>query len=153
MMAVTTQLNTPGPELSALDGVHALTDVTGFGLAGHALELARGAQCEVQVDWARVPLIEGVHALASAGMVTGASGRNWAAYGEEVKLPLDFGAVNQALLSDPQTSGGLMVTCAAEAVDAVLALFARHGFGDATEIGRIAQAGASGDASKLLSIT
>jgi selenide,water dikinase len=153
MMAVTTQLNTPGPELAALDGVHALTDVTGFGLAGHALELARGAQCEVQVDWARVPLIEGVHALASAGMVTGASGRNWAAYGEEVKLPLDFGAVNQALLSDPQTSGGLMVTCAAEAVDAVLALFARHGFGDATEIGRIAQAGASGDASKLLSIT
>jgi selenide,water dikinase len=152
MIEVTTQLNTPGPELAALEGVHALTDVTGFGLAGHALELARGAQCEVQVDWARVPLIEGVHALASAGMVTGASGRNWAAYGDEVSLPSDFGAVNQALLSDPQTSGGLLVTCAPEAVDAVLAVFGRHGFGAAAEIGRIAQAGACGDASRLLLI-
>jgi len=152
MIAVTTQLNTPGPELAALDGVHALTDVTGFGLAGHALELARGAQCEVQVDWARVPLIDGVAALAGAGMVTGASGRNWAAYGSEVKLPEGFGAVNQALLSDPQTSGGLLVTCAPEAVDAVLAVFARHGFGDAAEIGRIEKPGASGCASQLLSL-
>ena len=152
MMAVTTQLNTPGPELAALDGVHALTDVTGFGLAGHALELARGAQCEVQVDWARVPLIDGVDALASAGMVTGASGRNWAAYGSEVKLTEGFGAVNQALLSDPQTSGGLLVTCAPEAVDAVLAVFARHGFADAAEIGRIEKPGASGCSSQLLSL-
>jgi selenide,water dikinase len=152
MLEVTTQLNTPGPELAALDGVHALTDVTGFGLAGHALELARGAQCEVQVDWARVPLIEGVMELASAGMVTGASGRNWAAYGTEVSLPEGFGAVNQALLSDPQTSGGLLVTCAPEAVEAVLAVFGRHGFGEAAEIGRIAQAGSCGDASKMLSI-
>ena len=152
MIAVTTQLNTPGPELAALDGVHALTDVTGFGLAGHALELARGAQCEVQVDWARVPLIDGVDALASAGMVTGASGRNWAAYGSEVKLTEGFGAVNQALLSDPQTSGGLLVTCAPEAVDAVLAVFARHGFADAAEIGRIEKPGASGCSSQLLSL-
>ena len=60
MIATTTQLNTPGPELAALDGVHALTDVTGFGLAGHALELARGAKCTVQLDWARVPLLTGV---------------------------------------------------------------------------------------------
>jgi selenide,water dikinase len=106
----------------------------------------------VQVDWARVPLIDGVAALAGAGMVTGASGRNWAAYGGEVRLPEGFGAVNQALLSDPQTSGGLLVTCAPEAVDAVLAVFARHGFGDAAEIGRIEKAGASGCASQLLSL-
>lgn len=137
MIALTTQLNTPGPELAALDGVHALTDITGFGLAGHVLEIARGAQCAVQIDWIRVPLIDGVHALASAGMVTGASGRNWAAYGHEVALPAHFAAVDQALLSDPQTSGGLLVSCAPEAVDAVLAIFKRHGFEGAAEVGSV----------------
>jgi selenide,water dikinase len=152
MIEVTTQLNTPGPELAALDGVHALTDVTGFGLAGHALELARGAQCVVQVDWSRVPLIEGVHALASAGMVTGASGRNWAAYGAEIEVPATFSGVDQALLSDPQTSGGLLVSCAPEAVAAVLAVFARHGFDAATDIGEIIGASGSGCHAKLLLI-
>ncbi|MEO7107257.1 MAG: selenide, water dikinase SelD, partial [Rhodoferax sp.] len=140
MLTVTTQLNTPGPELAALAGVHALTDVTGFGLAGHALELARGAHCAVQMDWAKVPLIAGVHALASAGMVTGASGRNWAAYGHEIALPVGFAAADQALLSDPQTSGGLLVSCAAEAVDAVLDIFTRHGFAEAAEVGRVVDA-------------
>ena len=135
MIATTTQLNTPGPELAALPGVHAITDVTGFGLAGHALEMARGARCTVQVDWARVPLVEGVRDLAAAGYVTGASGRNWAAYGHEVQLPPNFAAVDQALLSDPQTSGGLLVSCAPQAVDQVLAVFRRHGFEGAAEIG------------------
>jgi selenide,water dikinase len=138
MVACTTQLNTPGPDLAALPGVHALTDVTGFGLAGHALELARGARCEVQVDWACVPLLEGVRALAVQGFVTGASRRNWSAYGAEVVLPPAFEAVDQALLSDPQTSGGLLASCAPEAVDEVLAIFLRHGFGQAAVVGRIA---------------
>ena len=137
MIEVTTQLNTPGPDLAALDGVHALTDVTGFGLAGHALEIARGARCEVALQWPRVPLIDGVHALAGQGMVTGASGRNWAAYGHEIVLPAEFSAVDRALLSDPQTSGGLLVSCAPEAVEAVLATFARHGFAHAAEIGQV----------------
>ena len=152
MIEVTTQLNTPGPELAALDGVHALTDVTGFGLAGHALELARGARCVVQIDWARVPLIEGVQALASSGMVTGASGRNWAAYGGEVDVPANFSATDQALLSDPQTSGGLLVSCSPEVVDTVLAIFARHGFDAAVDIGAVAVVSTSGDPSKLLLI-
>src|SRR3954463_9235379 len=90
MIATTTRLNTPGPELAALSGVHALTDVTGFGLAGHALELARGAKLSVAIDWARVPVLEGVRGLAQAGFVTGASGRNWAGYGAEVALPAGF---------------------------------------------------------------
>ena len=137
MIAVTTQLNTPGPELAALSGVHALTDVTGFGLAGHALELARGAKCTVQIDWDCVPLLDGVRALAAQGMITGASGRNWAAYGSEIKLPAGFAAVEQALLSDPQTSGGLLVTCTPQAVESVLAIFRQHGFAAATEIGEI----------------
>ena len=138
MIDLTTQLNTPGPELAALPGVHALTDVTGFGLAGHALELARGAACTVEIDWPSVPLLPGVRELALQGMVTGASGRNWAAYGKDVELPADFARVDQDLLSDPQTSGGLLVSCAPGAVDAVLAIFRRHGFLAATEIGQIA---------------
>lgn len=137
MIEVTTQLNTPGPELAALDGVHALTDVTGFGLAGHALELARGAKCVVQIDWARVPLIENVRTLAGQGMVTGASGRNWGGYGHDISLPAGFEAVDQGLLSDPQTSGGLLVSCAPESVDEVLAIFHRHGFAQAAEIGEM----------------
>jgi len=138
MIACTTQLNTPGPDLAALPGVHALTDVTGFGLAGHALELARGARCEVQLDWAAVPLLPGVRELAGRGFVTGASGRNWAGYGQDVSLPASFGPLDQALLTDPQTSGGLLVSCEAGTVDEVLAVFRRHGFEQAAVVGRVA---------------
>lgn len=140
MLQVTTQLNTPGPVLAALPGVHAMTDVTGFALAGHALELARGAGCTVALDWAHVPLLPVVRALAQAGHVTGASGRNWAAYGHEVALPADFAAVDQALLSDPQTSGGLLVSCAPHAVHEVLAVFHQMGFTQAADIGEVCAA-------------
>jgi selenide,water dikinase len=144
MIATTTRLNTPGPELAALDGVHALTDVTGFGLAGHALELARGAKLALDLDWKQVPVLEGVRELARAGMVTGASGRNWAGYGAEVAVPQGFDDAELALLTDPQTSGGLLVSCSPETVDQVLAIFRRHGFGQAAVIGqaRAASAGA-----------
>jgi selenide, water dikinase len=140
MMATTTKLNTPGPDLAALPGVHALTDITGFGLAGHSLELARGARCDVHLDWAAVPQLDGVRALASQGFVTGASGRNWAGYGHDVTVPTRFADEDRALLTDPQTSGGLLVSCEPSAVDAVLAVFARHGFEHAAVMGRIAAA-------------
>ncbi len=140
MIATTTQLNTPGPDLAAMDGVHALTDVTGFGLAGHALELARGAKAQVLIDWARVPLLPGARELAAQGLVTGASGRNWAGYGSDVALPAGFAGVDQALLTDPQTSGGLLVSCDAKAVSDVLAVFRRHGFEAAAEIGEVVAA-------------
>ena len=138
MIATTTRLNTPGPDLAALAGVHALTDVTGFGLAGHALEMARGAGLDVHIDWSTVPLLEGVQALAQQGFITGASGRNWAGYGAEVVLPEGFSSVDQALLSDPQTSGGLLVSCAPEALTQVMAVFKQHGFEDATVVGSLA---------------
>ena len=138
MIANTTQLNTPGPDLAALPGVHARTDVTGFGLAGHALELARGAGCQVQIDWAQVPLLTGVRNLAERGFITGASGRNWAGYGADVALPAGFAAIDQALLTDPQTSGGLLVSCTPAAVDAVMAVFKQHGFEGAAIIGDVA---------------
>lgn len=144
MIANTTKLNTPGPDLSKLDGVHALTDITGFGLAGHVLEMARGSNTTVQMDMARVPLITGVRGLAAQGMVTGASGRNWAAYGHEVRLGANLQPVDQALLSDPQTSGGLLVACAPEAVAEVLAIFQRHGFAEAAEVGEMVEARADG---------
>ena len=144
MIANTTKLNTPGPDLAKLDGVHALTDITGFGLAGHVLEMARGSNTTVKMDMARVPLITGVRELAGQGMVTGASGRNWAAYGHEVRLGAGLQPVDQALLSDPQTSGGLLVACAPEAVTEVLAIFERHGFAEAAEMGEIVAAEAGG---------
>jgi len=139
MIATTTRLNTAGPDLAALEGVHALTDVTGFGLAGHALEMARGAHCDVELSWSSVPLLDGVEALAQQGFITGASGRNWAGYGAEVVLPEGFSAVDQALLSDPQTSGGLLVSCAPDALPAVMAVFQQHGFAQATVVGKVSQ--------------
>ena len=137
MIALTTQLNKPGIELARLEGVHALTDVTGFGLAGHALELARSAGVQIRLDWARVPLIAGVRELATQGCVTGASGRNWESYGSEVSLPAGFSAADRALLSDPQTSGGLLVSCSAESAGTVLAIFHAQGFADAALIGEV----------------
>ncbi len=140
MLDTTTRLNTPGPDLAAIDGVHALTDVTGFGLAGHALELARGSRCAVHINWSAVPLLDGVRALAGQGCITGASGRNWAGYGAEVRLPADFDPLDRALLTDPQTSGGLLVACAPAALDAVLATFHRHGFEAAAVVGEVRSA-------------
>ncbi|MEJ0047561.1 MAG: selenide, water dikinase SelD [Rhodospirillales bacterium] len=136
LIANTTRLNTPGRTLSSMAEVHALTDVTGFGLLGHLLELCRGAGLAAHLEHAKVPLLEGVMALAEAGSVTGASARNWAAYGHEVAL----GPVNdvwKALLTDPQTSGGLLVSCAPAAVGQVMALFAREGFDGAAVIGEM----------------
>ena len=140
MIACTTQLNTPGPALAVLAGVHAITDVTGFGLAGHVLEMARGSNTTAMLEMGQIPLIEGVRDLASAGFVTGASGRNWAAYGVEIALAKNLGAVDKDLLSDPQTSGGLLVACAPDSVDAVLEIFHQHGFAQAAEIGALVPA-------------
>jgi selenide, water dikinase len=147
MIRTTTKLNTPGPDLAEIAGVHAITDVTGFGLAGHALELARGSRLPVQVNWSGVPLIAGARELAKDGFVTGASGRNWAAYGGDVRLPAGFDPVDEALLTDPQTSGGLLVSCSADTVDSVLAVFRRHGFEQAAVVGQVGGAGRAGELS------
>ncbi|MEO8021472.1 selenide, water dikinase SelD [Polaromonas sp.] len=139
MIAVTTQLNKPGIALAQMDGVHALTDITGFGLLGHGLELARGAKLQMQLQFSDIPLLPGVLALAEQGMVTGASGRNWASYGSEVSLPATMNPAQQALLSDPQTSGGLLVSCDPAIASAVLACFHSQGFTDAAIIGSMAE--------------
>lgn len=136
MVAATTRLNTPGPELARLDGVHAMTDVTGFGLGGHAMEMARGSGCDLRVQWNTIPTLPGVGDLLAAGYVTGASGRNWASYGTEVVLAEAFPTESRALLTDPQTSGGLLVACAEDAADTALGIFRDHGFAEAVVIGQ-----------------
>ena len=138
LIATTTRLNKPGALLADMPGVHAITDVTGFGLAGHTLEMARGARLRARIDWSVVPLIAGVDALARDGFVTGASGRNWASYGAEVRLHPALPEPARDLLSDPQTSGGLLVACSPDSVDQVLACFRSGGFDDAAVIGRMA---------------
>ncbi|MGY4830458.1 selenide, water dikinase SelD [Sphaerotilaceae bacterium SBD11-9] len=138
MLRYTTQLNRVGSELGALDGVHAMTDVTGFGLAGHLLEVCRGSGLAAEVDLAQVPLIASAQAHALKGIVTGASARNWAAYGEQVSLAPAVQAWQQALLTDPQTSGGLLVSCSAQAAGSVLERFRAAGFEQAAVIGRLA---------------
>ncbi len=137
MIATTTKLNTPGRRLSTLDAVHALTDVTGFGLLGHLLEMTRGAGLSATVHMSDLPFLPQAVTLAEQGCITGASARNWSGYGAEVMLDAALPATAQALLSDPQTSGGLLVACAPDAAEAVLALFAEEGFAQAAVIGSL----------------
>lgn len=137
LIATTTKLNKPGAALAKLPGVHAMTDVTGFGLLGHLLELCRGSGLGATLELSRIPLLPGVMELAEAGCITGASGRNWASYGSAVTLPAEANPLWQPLLSDPQTSGGLLISCAPEALDEVMALLLEGGFEQATPIGRI----------------
>ena len=139
MIENTTKLNKPGKALSDLPGVHALTDVTGFGLLGHLLELSRGAGLTANLAMAQIPLLPNVRKLAESGYVTGASMRNWDGYGHDVALSDDISPVEKMLLTDPQTSGGLLVSCDASSVDEVLALFAREGFAHAAVIGEMAE--------------
>ena len=137
MIATTTRLNTPGVELGAMDSVHALTDVTGFGLLGHLLEIARGSNLAAEIDFGALPLLPRTLELARQGVVTGASGRNWAAYGKDVSLGASLGDAERAVLTDPQTSGGLLVSCRAVDVPAVVEVFSRQGFAQARVVGRM----------------
>ncbi|TFZ43619.1 selenide, water dikinase SelD [Stenotrophomonas maltophilia] len=139
MIESTTRLNTVGVPLAALDGVHAMTDVTGFGLLGHLLEVCRASGVAAEVDSTQVPLLPQALELLQRGCVTGASNRNWASYGAEVCFAEGLAAHWQPLLTDPQTSGGLLVSCAAEAVAAVLACFHDAGFGHAAVVGRLSE--------------
>ena len=143
LIETTTQLNLAGPSLARLAGVHALTDVTGFGLLGHLLGVCRGSGVRARVDFARLPLLAGALQHAAEGTVTGASSRNWASYGALVDLGPAIDAPRQALLTDPQTSGGLLVSCAPDAVPAVLDEFRRCGAAAAAVIGRVSAGTAS----------
>jgi selenide, water dikinase len=139
LIDTTTRLNVAGPDLARLPGVHAMTDVTGFGLLGHLLEICRGSALSARVKMSLVPLLDNVRALAEAGCVTGASGRNWTSYGAEIRLDAQLDGTDRALLCDPQTSGGLLVACAEDTVVNAMQVFARHGFARAARIGKIGE--------------
>ena len=121
MIRWTTTLNRVGARLAGIDGVHAVTDVTGFGLAGHLLEMCRGAGLTGTVRFDALPVIEEARALVQDGVATGASARNWASYGADVELAADAPEWQRKLVTDPQTSGGLLIACTADTVDAVQA--------------------------------
>ena len=133
MLKWTTRLNTPGQALAEMPAVHALTDVTGFGLAGHLLEMCRGSGLRAEVSFDALPVISEALDWVKQGVATGASDRNWKGYGEEIDLPAGFADWQRKLLSDPQTSGGLLVACAPDAVPQVLKTFD----GEAKQIGRL----------------
>jgi selenide,water dikinase len=138
MLEWTTKLNTPGEALSAMDSVHALTDVTGFGLAGHLLEVCRGSKLGAEIRFDALPIVPEALDWLKQGVATGASDRNWQGYGHEVDLEKDFPDWKKKLLSDPQTSGGLLVACAPDAVKDVLKEFSSKGFASAAVIGKLA---------------
>jgi selenide,water dikinase len=134
MVEYTTKLNRPGVEFADMEGVHALTDVTGFGLAGHLLELCRGSGVGAQLRWSDVPVMPEAVEHVKAGIFTGASTRNWTGYGKEVTLK-SLQEWEKNLLTDPQTSGGLLVACSPESEAGVLEVFRRYGFDAARTIG------------------
>ena len=137
MIDSTTRLNTPGVALAEMPGVHALTDVTGFGLAGHLLEICRGSALAAEVSLSEIPVLDEALGWVKQGVATGASDRNWKGYAQDVTLPAGAPDWQRKLVTDPQTSGGLLVACAPDAEKAVLAEFSRRGFAQARTIGRL----------------
>ncbi|MEM6536364.1 MAG: selenide, water dikinase SelD [Pseudomonadota bacterium] len=143
MIRWTTLANRPGPKLTDLDGVHAVTDVTGFGLLGHAAEMARGADRRLEIDYASLPILSQAVSLLRDGFKTGASGRNWNSLEEMVDLPASLPEHAQALLTDPQTSGGLLISCTERSSPHIMDLLTRDGHTEAGIIGRV-RAGPAG---------
>ncbi len=137
MIEVTTKLNTPGVALAELAGVHAMTDVTGFGLLGHLIEICRGSRLRAELRYGDVPVLPAAAELAARGYATGASDRNWASYAAEAVLPPEMPVWQRKVLTDPQTSGGLLVACAPDSVPMVMQAFHRDGFTHARAIGRL----------------
>ena len=137
MIGATTRINKVGADLPDMPAVHSCTDVTGFGLLGHALEMARGAGLRARLRLADVPVLEGAAALAEAGFGTGASGRNWDSFSADVTLPAGLPDWRRGLLCDPQTSGGLLIAVAPDGADALLRHVRDAGFEQAAIIGTL----------------
>lgn len=137
MLETTTQLNTIGSKLAAIPDVHAMTDVTGFALLGHMLEICRGSKLSADICFNDIPVLSVARELARQGYTTGAADRNWKSFGDEVKLPADFPEWQRKLLCDPQTSGGLLVACSHGIANEVLQVFHTGGFAAACLIGKV----------------
>lgn len=134
VLATMTQLNRVGSQLAGLDPVQAMTDVTGFGLFGHLLEICRGSQVRAELVYEQIPVLQEALSLAQEGIFPGAARRNWQGYqGVEAA---DLPEWQQLLLSDPQTSGGLLVAVEPQGTAEVLQLLQENGFDRARVIGR-----------------
>ena len=142
MVASTTLLNRIGTELAADADVHALTDVTGFGILGHGLEMAKASNLQLTLFLEALPFLSQAKALAESGFITGASHRNWDSYGADITLPENLPDWQRLLLADPQTSGGLLVACAPDKADALVQTIRDAGYPLATVVGK-AEAGAA----------
>jgi selenide,water dikinase len=130
-------INRIGAELAKDAAVHALTDVTGFGLLGHTLEMARGAGLALTVRTGDLAFLGEAERLAQQGFITGASARNWESYGDSIVLPADFPKWRRDLLTDPQTSGGLLVACSPDRAEAILSGIIAAGHPHARIIGQV----------------
>lgn len=137
MLDSTTQLNLAGVDLASVVGVNAITDITGYGLLGHLLEICSGSGLGAEISFSALPILPEALELAKQGFGPGAIERNWASYGEQVVLPAAFPEWRKKLLCDPQTSGGLLVACSDRAVPTVLEVFARQGLSYAARIGKM----------------
>lgn len=139
MIATMTLLNRVGADLATDPDVHAITDVTGFGLLGHGLEMALGSSLTLVIGASSLPILPRAEALASQGFVTGASHRNWSSYGASVAAPADLPDWRRHILTDPQTSGGLLVACSAARAEDILLQVRAAGCPAAAIVGRMEQ--------------
>ena len=137
MISTMTTLNKIGAELAKNPAVHSMTDVTGFGILGHGLEMARGSGLQLALRFDSLPLLPRAAALARAGFVTGASGRNWDSYGQEAMLPPALELWQRQVLTDPQTSGGLLIACAPDQAASILQDIHGAGYRSASIIGKM----------------
>ena len=139
MIESTTQLNSVGVELAALTEINALTDVTGFGLCGHVFELCKGVGLSAKLVWDQLPMLDTVLDYAQQGYNTGAAGRNWDSFADQIVVPDGMAQWQKNLLMDPQTSGGLLASCPPEAAEKVLKTFHDAGFDYACIIGELGE--------------
>ncbi len=139
MVESATKLNSIGADLAGMEGINAVTDVTGFGLLGHLYELCEGAGLAAKVEWDRLPILPAALGYAQKGYNTGAANRNWASFGDHVSGHEDLDEWQRNMLMDPQTSGGLMVSCPPARADAVVGLFHEQGYGYAAVIGEMTE--------------
>jgi selenide,water dikinase len=135
LIATTTRLNDIGMALAERDDIHAMTDVTGFGLLGHLSEVCQGSGVAARLELSAIPMLAAGRELAQSGVNTGAAGRNRFAFANAVVLPDDLPDWCDNMLYDPQTAGPLLVACDPQGTDEILAMFHAQGFPAAAIIG------------------
>ena len=117
-------LNDAGIELAEIDEITALTDVTGFGLLGHLLEVCEGSNVSAEINYSKVPIFEEIHTYLDKKCIPGGTLRNWESYGHKVTLEDEK---RRHILCDPQTSGGLLIAVKKEASQKVAAILKSKG--------------------------